>query len=176
MLVLVLLVHWIFLVMIFFKVPFKQRMEKSNQSNSKYFFFRALFFFRVTKSGNEDLAVSLTDWVFKQRGVLRAKNIRHYLKKDKTTPSFYTIKNDIVFNVQFDEFVHGKWMPFNGTDVQLEFVRIDPFVRTTMKNKNGQLEAQFRVPDTYGIYKFIIDYNRVGYTHLFSDTQVDFCD
>jgi oligosaccharyltransferase complex subunit beta len=151
-------------------------MEKSNQSNSKYFFFRALFFFRVTKSGNEDLAVSLTDWVFKQRGVLRAKNIRHYLKKDKTTPSFYTIKNDIVFNVQFDEFVHGKWMPFNGTDVQLEFVRIDPFVRTTMKNKNGQLEAQFRVPDTYGIYKFIIDYNRVGYTHLFSDTQVDFCD
>ncbi len=45
---------------------------------------------------------------------------------------FFCIK---VFNVQFDEFVHGKWMPFNGTDVQLEFVRIDPFVRTTMKNK-----------------------------------------
>ncbi len=37
--------------------------------------------------------------------------------------------------MQFDEFVHGKWMPFNGTDVQLEFVRIDPFVRTTLKNK-----------------------------------------
>jgi hypothetical protein len=37
----------------------------------------------------------------------------------------------------------------------------------------GQLEAQFRVPDTYGIYKFIIDYNRVGYTNLFSETQVD---
>ena len=64
-------------------------------------------------------------------------------------------------------------MPFNGTDVQLEFVRIDPFVRTTLKNKNGQLEAQFLVPDTYGIYKFIIDYNRVGYTHLFSATQVE---
>jgi oligosaccharyltransferase complex subunit beta len=65
-------------------------------------------------------------------------------------------------------------VPFNGTDVQLEFVRIDPFVRITMKNKGGQLEAQFLVPDTYGIYKFIIDYNRVGYTHLFSATQVDF--
>lgn len=83
-------------------------------------------------------------------------------------------------------------MPFNGTDVQLEFVRIDPFVRTTMKNKGstdenvslqdcycntdfdlgGQLEAEFRVPDTYGVYKFVIDYNRVGYTHLFSATQV----
>ena len=80
-------------------------------------------------------------------------------------------------------------MPFNGTDVQLEFVRIDPFVRTTMKNKGkknlfpkhfhpvidysgGQLEANFRVPDTYGIYKFIIDYNRIGYTNLYSATQV----
>ncbi|CAF3578571.1 unnamed protein product [Adineta steineri] len=124
------------------------------------------------KSGNEDLALALTDWVFKQRGVLRSRNIRHYMKEDKSTPSFYTIKNDIIFTVQFDEFVHGKWMPFNGTDVQLEFVRIDPFVRTTMKNKGGQLEANFRVPDTYGIYKFVIDYNRVGYTNLFSSTQV----
>jgi oligosaccharyltransferase complex subunit beta len=127
---------------------------------------------KSSKSGNEELAIALTDWIFKQRGVIRARNIRHYLKEDKSTPSFYTIKNDIAFNVQFDEFVHGKWMPFNGTDVQLEFVRIDPFVRTTMKNKGGHLEAQFLVPDTYGIYKFIIDYNRVGYTHLFSETQV----
>ena len=36
----------------------------------------------------------------------------------------------------------------------------------------GQLEAQFRVPDTYGIYKFVVDYNRIGYTHLYSATQV----
>jgi oligosaccharyltransferase complex subunit beta len=36
----------------------------------------------------------------------------------------------------------------------------------------GQLEAQFRVPDTYGVFKFVIDYNRVGYTHLYSATQV----
>ena len=41
-----------------------------------------------------------------------------------------------------------------------------------MKNKGGQLEAQFRVPDTYGIFKFVIDYNRVGYSHLQSATQV----
>lgn len=37
----------------------------------------------------------------------------------------------------------------------------------------GQLEAQFRVPDTYGVFKFVIDYNRVGYTHLYSATQVN---
>ncbi|CAF1124869.1 unnamed protein product [Rotaria sp. Silwood1] len=124
------------------------------------------------KTGNQDLAIALSDWLFKQRGVLRARNIRHYLKDDKSTPRFYTVKNDIVFSIQFDEFVHGKWMPFNGTDVQLEFVRIDPFVRTTLNNKGGQLETQFRVPDTYGIFKFVIDYNRIGYTHLYTATQV----
>jgi oligosaccharyltransferase complex subunit beta len=37
----------------------------------------------------------------------------------------------------------------------------------------GKLEAQFRVPDTYGIYKFVVDYSRVGYTNLYSATQVD---
>ena len=51
---------------------------------------------RFEKSGNEELAMAITDWVFKQRGVLRAKNIRHYLKSDRSTPRYYTIKNDIV--------------------------------------------------------------------------------
>jgi len=38
--------------------------------------------------------------VFKQRGVLRSRNIRHYLKADKSTPRFYTVKNDIVSEIQ----------------------------------------------------------------------------
>ncbi len=41
--------------------------------------------------------------------------------------------------MQFDEFVYGQWVPFNGTDVQLEFVRIDPFVRIKLQN-NGLKE------------------------------------
>jgi len=45
---------------------------------------------------------------------------------------------------------------------------------TKIWSLGGQLEAQFCVPDTYGIFKFVIDYNRVGYTHLQSATQVDF--
>lgn len=33
----------------------------------------------------------------------------------------------------------GAWVPFEATDVQLEFVRIDPFVRTTLVGKGGWL-------------------------------------
>ena len=36
---------------------------------------------------------------------------------------------------------NGKWVPFQAKDVQMEFVRIDPFVRA------------FLVPDAAGVFK-----------------------
>jgi len=57
----------------------------------------------------------------------------------------------------------------------LEFVRIDPFVRTTLQAKNnGKYEAKFKIPDVYGVYQFKVEYNRVGYTRLYNTTQVSF--
>jgi len=63
-------------------------------------------------------------------------------------------------------------VPFAADDVQLEFVRIDPFVRTTLKGKGGVFSTQFKLPDVYGVYQFRVDYNRIDYTHLYSTTQV----
>ena len=40
----------------------------------------------------------------------------------------------------------GKWVDYNGKDVQMEFVRIDPFVRLTLENKNGHFEGKFKIP------------------------------
>lgn len=36
-----------------------------------------------------------------------------------------------------EKLADGKWVPFDGDDIQLEFVRIDPFVRTFLK-RNGR--------------------------------------
>lgn len=98
----------------------------------------------------------------------------------------------------------GKWVPFDGDDIQLEFVRIDPFVRTFLKRNGrfpapprprfgavfsspscsrhlnvttvsfsgGKYSVQFKLPDVYGVFQFKVDYNRLGYTHLYSSTQV----
>lgn len=77
-----------------------------------------------------------------------------------------------IYSIKIEELVNGKWQAFKNTDVQFEFIRLDPFVRTTLKNNNGNFAAQFQIPDVYGIFKFVVDYNRVGYTHLFSSTQV----
>lgn len=124
------------------------------------------------KSGNEEVALAVTRWTFKERGVLRVAKVEHHLVGEKNAPAAYTIKDDTVFAITIEEYANGKWAPFKGNDVQLEFVRLDPFVRTTLANKNGKLETRFILPDVYGIFKFMVDYNRVGYTHLVSTTQV----
>lgn len=126
-----------------------------------------------------------------------------------------------------EKLADGKWVPFDGDDIQLEFVRIDPFVRTFLKRNGGSLaggaggsplgeqwvppqeelgiaiaalaphwgcfhlpqllvspqchpclpsggkySVQFKLPDVYGVFQFKVDYNRLGYTHLYSSTQV----
>jgi oligosaccharyltransferase complex subunit beta len=72
-----------------------------------------------------------------------------------------------------EEMRNGEWLPFQGKDVQLEFVRIDPFVRTGLTpDANGNFKVQFKIPDVYGVFQFKVDYDRVGYTHLYSATQV----
>jgi oligosaccharyltransferase complex subunit beta len=44
------------------------------------------------------------------------------------------------YSIQIEELVNGDWRPFEGSDVQLEFVRIDPFVRTTLKRKSRHFD------------------------------------
>ena len=86
-------------------------------------------------------------------------------------PSAYTIKDDAVYSIDIEEYKNGKWVPYNGNDVQMEFVRIDPFVRLTLTNKNGHFEGKFKIPDVYGVYQFKVDYVRTGLTRLYSTTQ-----
>lgn len=42
------------------------------------------------------------------------------------------------YSIVIEMLSEGRWVPFDGDDIQLEFVRIDPFVRTFLK-KNGML-------------------------------------
>merc|ERR1712029_389908 len=83
------------------------------------------------------------------------------------------IKEDAVYTIVVKELVNGKWVGFSGKDMQMEFVRIDPFVRITMDNKgDGKMVGNFKVPDTYGVYQFKVNYHRVGYTRIYETTQI----
>ncbi|XP_057658135.1 dolichyl-diphosphooligosaccharide--protein glycosyltransferase 48 kDa subunit [Diorhabda carinulata] len=125
------------------------------------------------KSGNEEVATAISQWVFREHGQLRVKSVKHHKEGEKEAPQDYTIMDNVVYTIEIDILENGQWKPFTANDIQLEFVRIDPFVRTTLQRKpSGEYEAKFKIPDVYGVYQFKVDYDRVGYTRLFSTTQV----
>lgn len=124
-------------------------------------------------SGNKDLALSLTKWCFKQSGVLKVESVSHNKAGESAEPGHYTIKDDAVYTIVVKELVDGEWVGYDGKDMQMEFVRIDPFVRITLDNKkDGKMVGEFKVPDTYGVYQFKVNYHRVGYTRVYTTTQV----
>lgn len=76
---------------------------------------------------------ALSAWCFHEQGVLRLSNIRHHLAKDKSQPQAYTVTDEVEYLVTIEQLVKDKWVPFDGQDIQLEFVRIDPFERIYLK-------------------------------------------
>ncbi len=126
------------------------------------------------KSNNRQLAAAITQWVFREKGVLRVGKVKHHLVGESKPPAAYTVEDQVHYEIEIEELRDGEWMPFKGDDVQMEFFRIDPFVRTYLKRTpNGKLFfVDFKLPDVYGVFQFKVEYNRIGYTHLFSTTQM----
>ncbi|XP_064538506.1 dolichyl-diphosphooligosaccharide--protein glycosyltransferase 48 kDa subunit [Drosophila montana] len=126
------------------------------------------------QAGNRAVAEAISKWVFGESGRLRVASVRHHKEGESQPPEqAYTITDPVVYTIAIEELVLGNWQPFKANDIQLEFVRIDPFVRAFLKQtSSGSYEARFKIPDVYGVYQFKVDYNRIGYTHLYNTTQV----
>merc|ERR1719450_101197 len=123
-------------------------------------------------AGNYGLLSQITKWALREAGVIRVTEVKHHKVGEKET-SEYTIKDDLEYHIVVEELVEGKWKPFQATDLQMEFVRIDPFVRATLQpSATGRFSVSFKVPDVYGVYQFKVSYNRIGYTRLYHTTQV----
>ena len=142
---------------------FTSPVEKTRTGSNKF-----------ARSNNRQLAKALSEWVFKENGILRIGEVRHHLQGEEDSPIAYTVKDNVYYYIEIDELVGGKWVPYKASDVQLEFFRIDPFVRTFLnKSSDGKAYyAEFVLPDVYGVFQFKVDYSRLGYTWLFSTTQV----
>ncbi|XP_014254166.1 dolichyl-diphosphooligosaccharide--protein glycosyltransferase 48 kDa subunit [Cimex lectularius] len=124
-------------------------------------------------SGNQQVATALSKWVLKENGVLRVKSVAHHKLDESSPPPSYTIMETVVYELEVERKTPQGWVPHDANDIQLEFVRIDPFVRTKLiRKKPGAYEAVFKIPDVYGVYQFKVNYLRVGYTSLYSSTQV----
>eukprot|EP00736_Rhodelphis_marinus_P001799 Rmarinus@m.3273 len=141
-------------------------------------------FFAVKDVGNKQLCTSLARWVFGDSGRLRSRNAEHHLVKPYHSAvepmtsdvvgcrrrQTYTINDEVEFSVIIEEYKDGKWVPFHADDVQLEFVMLNPYLRTTLSADDaGRFSSQFRLPDVYGVFKFRLDYRRLGYSFLFEE-------
>jgi len=128
---------------------------------------------KYEKSGNENFSKQLISWAFHERGILRATNVHHHKVGEKDAPETYTIKDNIEYSIQIEEWNGRRWVPFLAKDVQLEFIMLDPYVRTNLKHDDkGVYTVQFTLPDVYGIFTFKVDYVRRGYGFLNTITRV----
>lgn len=96
----------------------------------------------------------------------------------RTPPPPKTAQDDIVYSMVIEEFdaEKGGWLPYKADDVQLEFVMLDPYVRTFLQHDGqGRFAKLFKIPDVYGVYKFRVMYRRPGLSTLAVNTQVRAC-
>jgi len=123
------------------------------------------------KSGNEQFARDIVTWTFQENLVLRIDSITHHLKNETVPREHYTINENIIFEAHISRYDSSRgWLPYSGLhDLQIEFTMLDPHIRTALlpvPGKPGLYETGFRVPDRHGVFKFVLDYRRRGWTTL----------
>ncbi|RLN49007.1 hypothetical protein BBJ28_00020580 [Nothophytophthora sp. Chile5] len=148
--------------------------------------------------GNAAFADAVTKWGFQESGVLRMTNVQHR-REDGSQPAkmlsdanrgdqpitlypdaevardslVYRVKDNLTYSLDLHELKDGKWVPYKADDVQLEFVMLDPHVRTTLTHDNhGHFSVTFQAPDVYGIFLFRVLYRRLGLSTVYTSTQV----
>ncbi|KAJ7115820.1 oligosaccharyl transferase beta subunit [Mycena epipterygia] len=130
------------------------------------------------KSGNAKFARDIAAWTFQESLVLRIDSTTHHLVNTTTPLEQYTTNDNIVYTAHISRFnpKTSTWEPYSGiTDMQLEFTMLDPHIRTALPavpGSPGKYSVTFRAPDRHGVFKFIINYKRKGWTHLHSSTTV----
>ena len=67
------------------------------------------------------------------------------------------------------------WKPFLTDDLQVELVMLNPYIRTQLKllsNNKPTYTLSFKAPDKHGVFKFVIDYKRLGYSYIDVSTKL----
>lgn len=133
---------------------------------------------KASKTSNAAFARKLTEWTFKEAGVLKAGTVSHSLHSSdpdsagrevaELNPTIYRIKNQVQYSIVLSEWVQDHWAPYTppeGDNVQLEFSMLSPFHRLNLEQReqtaNGTVFAkEFKLPDQHGIFNFFVEYKR----------------
>ncbi|GAB4821924.1 hypothetical protein N2152v2_008970 [Parachlorella kessleri] len=116
---------------------------------------------------NAAFCSGIAKWTFHERGVLHAHNLRHRVVGGPLRPEQYRVSDDVEFSVDIFLCEEGSCVPYKAKDVQVELVMLDPYIRTTLQHDDkGTFSKQVKVPDTYGVFKWVLQYHRPGYSYI----------
>lgn len=144
---------------------------------------------------NAALVKDVTGWVLQETGVLKVMGTEHHrvadVEQEQEHPhthiqkDVYRIKDDVTFAIdiaQHETTVNGssKWGPFHANDIQLDFTMLDPHIRTSLHevpsssaaSPGSHYETTFKTPDRHGVFKFVVNYWRPGYSFLHTSDKV----
>ena len=128
--------------------------------------------FEIADNVHEQAMTALLAWTLGMRGVLKANNLRYESVDDSgDVRNEFRVKDhiDVAVDIQVWDGFKKHWLPFDIDDMQIEFVMLNPWVRTRLNytgNDQGTYSTSFVVPDQIGVYKFSIQYFRAGLTPL----------
>ncbi|KTW28993.1 dolichyl-diphosphooligosaccharide-protein glycotransferase [Pneumocystis jirovecii RU7] len=125
------------------------------------------------KSGNRYFVEEITQWLFQEKSVLKVISMKHNLlnKTLHTSPNVYKIKDKVVFEIVFSQYKNNSWNPFVASDIQLELIMLDPYIRTTLKeasrtSNSSVYSTVVSLVDRYGIFHFKVNYKRPGLSYI----------
>ncbi|KAJ9125623.1 hypothetical protein QFC22_000585 [Naganishia vaughanmartiniae] len=132
---------------------------------------------------NGDFADAFTAWIFQETGVLKVIQTEHHRVNETESREMYRIKDGVTYSATISEYStengQSSWHPFSANDIQLDFTMLDPHVRTTLHERaltaDGQAteyDVTFKCPDRHGVFKFVLDYWRPGYTFIHEQSVV----
>ena len=141
---------------------------------------------------NRKFCEQLLDWNFKRSGMLRSQHLRHNKRGEACTesdldhcgpnPENYKIQDNLEFFVNVDQMTEGEWHPFVADDIQLQFRMLDPYYQVLLERleqpgtpefeSTATYKYAFRTPERLGIFKFMIQHWRYGYSFLEVEEEV----
>ena len=129
----------------------------------------------MLESPNAIFCQDILNWNFQRTGVLKYENVRHNNNQGVTLDT-YRIKDYLEYYIDILEYDYktNSWKNYESDDIQLSFIMMNPYYINQMRRLHNKptYYAKFRAPEKHGVFKFIVDYHRTGYSYIFSSTKI----
>ncbi|WWD16332.1 hypothetical protein CI109_100758 [Kwoniella shandongensis] len=137
---------------------------------------------KTVETGNAEFVSDFTKWVFQETGVVKIVSSTHFRAGETEPRDLYTKKDDITFSLTLAQHVStengtASLAPFQVSDLQLDFTMLDPHIRTALvedinstSDVGTTYTARFNAPDRHGVFKFVVEYWRPGWSYIRSSS------